>query len=425
MQRVLRRLLSAQALSSAGTSVSTVALAVMVWQLTGSALHMGAVIAVSTFPLIITSWIGGAVLDRFSAKRVMIVADLARAALIVSMPFLAELRVGLIYAVACLMGVFSAVFNPGQMKLTSELVEREGLVKANSYLSVSRDGAEILGYLAGGALVAAVGYKWSFAIDSLSYLASAALLVGLPRPAPREAASAAVRSLMAESPRVFMRLWRDPGLRTNLLLAVFPLMFVMMSMPLSWALVLDSFEAGKFALGVLEASVGAGLLVGGLVISRMKLKQDKNLYVLLSLLVVAACLVGIRFSDYLWLSIALMGVGGIANVGAFVPSITMYQEAPGEGDKGRLLAIRGGFGQVGSTTGFLIGGFVGQWLGIRTAFMAAGVATMVACLLIYIPYELGTIRRARAARAAARGAGGAGAARAAAEAVPEAEVRHL
>ena len=67
-------------------------------QLTGSALHMGGVMAVSTFPLIVTSWIGGALLDRFSAKRVMVVADLARAVLIFAHALLGRVRVGLIYA---------------------------------------------------------------------------------------------------------------------------------------------------------------------------------------------------------------------------------------------------------------------------------------------------------------------------------------
>jgi MFS family permease len=411
--RVLRRLMCAQALSSAGTSISMVALVIMVGKLTGSALHMGGVLAVTTFPLIVTSWVGGAMLDRFSAKKVMIVADLARAAAIISMPFLAEARVGLIYAVACLMGIFTALFNPGQMKLTSELVGREELIKANSYLSVSRDGAELLGYLAGGALVAAVGYKLSFGIDSASYLLSAVLLLWLPRAPARTEARAPVRQLVAESPRVFLRLWRDPGLRTNLLLAVFPLMFMMMVLPVSYGLVLGDldaggFQAGGWAIGALEASIAAGLIIGGLMISRMKLKQDKNSYVVLSLVLMAATLVGIRFSTHLWMAIALMGVGGMANVGTFVPSITMFQEAPGGSEKGRLLAVRGGFGQVGSTTGFLLGGFVGEWLGIRSSFLVAGVAIMAVSLVIYVPYRVGVARRARAAVVAA-GAGALGA----------------
>jgi predicted MFS family arabinose efflux permease len=178
-------------------------------------------------------------------------------------------------------------------------------------------------------------------------------------------------------------------------------MGVMMCLPISYGLVLDVFQAEAWAIGVLEGAVAAGLIVGGLILSRTKLNQDKNLYVLLSLVVVAACLVGIRFSDYLWLSIALMGVAGVANVGVFVPSITMFQETATEGDKGRLLALRGGFGQVGSTVGFLLGGLVGEALGIRRAFLVAGLAMAFVSLTIYFPYRIGAGRRARAAREAA------------------------
>jgi predicted MFS family arabinose efflux permease len=309
------------------------------------------------------------------------------------------------------------------MKLTSELVQRDQLVRVNSYLSVSRDGAELGGYLAGGALVALVGYKLAFILDAGSYVASALLLVGLPKPAPRLGAPARVVDLIAQSPKVFGRLWRHPRLRTNLLLAVLPVVAVMMSLPLSYALVLEVFQAEDWAIGVLEGAIAAGLIVGGLVVSRMALKRDKNLYVLLSLLLVAGCLVGIRFSDYLWLSIALMGVAGVANVGIFVPSITMYQETSAESDKGRLLAIRGGFGQVGATVGFLVGGFLGEALGIQRGFLVGGVAVLVLSLLIYVPYRIGSYRRARSAREVAL-ASGAGrmvaekAARAAAEGDP-------
>ena len=393
MQRkVLGPLLGAQALSSAGTSISTVALALMVWELTGSALQMGGVMAAATFPLIITSLMGGAVLDRFSAKAVMVTADVGRAVLIFSMPFAAEFSAGLIYAVACLVGVFSAVFNPAQAKLTAELATPDYLVKANSYLGVCRDGAELIGYLVGGALVATIGYRLSFAIDSASYALSAALLLWLPRPGPRAEGGTRVGALLAEWPRVFLRLWRDPALRTNLLLAVVPCGLVMMSMPLSWALVLDEFAAGQFALGVMEASVAGGLIVGGLVISRMALRQDKNLYVLLALVSIAACMVGIRFSDYLWLSILLMGILGMVSVGMFVPSITMFQEAPARGDRGRLLAVRAGFGQVGATAGYFLGGLIGQAAGVRTGFMIAGLAILVSSLAIYLPYRWRVVR---------------------------------
>jgi MFS family permease len=402
---VLYRILGAQALSSFGTSMSTVALAFMVYQITGSMLHMGGVLAASTFPLVVTSWIGGAVLDRFSAKNVMVLSDAVRAVLIFLMPFLAKEAVSLIYIVAGLMGVGSAFFNPGQVKLVGELVDRGRLVKANSYLSVSRDGAELAGYAAGGALVAAVGYAPAFFTDAGSYVLSGLLLLGLPRALPRTGPSARVVTLIAESPAVFARLWRHPGLRTNLLLAVFPTMAVMMATPNEYGLALEVFDRGAVGVAVLEASMACGLIAGGLIISRMALRGDKNGYVCLSFLVMAACCVGIYFSGLFWVSVALLTVSGAANVGMFVPSITMMQETAERADKGRMIALRAGFGQVGGTGGLLLGGVLGEALGITRMFLVAGLAVVGLSLVIYLPYSFGARRRARAAWAAALGDG--------------------
>ncbi len=385
--------------------MSTVALAFMVYKLTGSVLHMGGILAVSALPVVVTSWIGGALLDRFSAKHVMVLADAARAVLILAMPFLAEQAVGLVYAVAGVIGVFSAFFNPAQIKLVSELADRSHLVKANSYLSVSRDGGELVGYLAGGMLVSWLGYTSAFAIDAGSYAISALLLLGLPQALPRAEAPLGVKTLVAGSPAVLARLWRRAGLRTNLLLGLFPVMFFAMDVPASWGLVLDVFGRGSLELGILEVSIAAGLILGGLVISRMSLEGDKNTYVFFSFLAVAACLVAISFSRSVWLSIGLMGVAGAFNVGLFVPSITMMQEIPAGLEKGRLIALRSGFGQLGAAVGLLLGGVLGEALGITRLFLVAGLAVVGLSLIIYVPYRIAARRRARTAWTTATASG--------------------
>jgi MFS family permease len=402
---VLWRILGAQALSSFGTSMSTVALAFMVYELTGSVLHMGAVMAVSTFPLVITSWIGGAFLDRFSAKKVMVLSDVVRAVLIFALPFLAEQSVSAIYAVGCFMGVASAFFNPGQMKLVGEMIDRAHLVKANSYVSISQTGAELAGYLMGGVVVTAAGYMPAFLANAGTYLVSALLLLGLPSVARRTEGVQKVTTLIAESPAVFVKLWRHPGLRTNLLIAIFPIVAFMMASPNSYGLALDVFDRGAAGVAALEVSIACGMIVGGLIVSRSTLRVDKNLYVFFSILVMSLCLVGIYFSPYFWLSIGLMGVAGVANVGMFVPSITMFQEVPAESERGRLMAVRAGFGQMGSTAGLLLGGVLGAALGITRVFLVAGVAAIVLSTLIYVPYNIGAQRRAQAAWVAAMASG--------------------
>lgn len=384
---VLGRILAAQALSSLGTSISTIALAFMVYELTGSMLHMGAVMAVSTFPLVLTSFVGGALLDRFSAKTVMVLADLGRGVLIFMLPFLAQREVGLIYAIAACMGILTSLFNPGQIKIVGELAEPSYLVRANSYLSVSRDGAELLGYLAGGVLVTYVGYLLTFVIDAGSYMLSAFLLLGLPRPQPRMGPAPRLATLIAETPSVIAQIWRRPLLRTNLLLAIFATMAVMMSVPNSYGLALEVFKRGAAGLAAVEVITSSGLIVGGIIISRCRLVGDKNRYVAYAIVGMGACFVAVGFSPWFWLSAGLLGLAGVVNVWMFVPSMTMFQQIPDDARKGRLITIRVGFGQIGATGGLLVGGVLGSMLGITRVFVVAGVAGVALALLIYLPHR--------------------------------------
>jgi MFS family permease len=376
---------------------------------------MGGVLAAATLPLVVTAWVGGAFLDRYSTRNVMVLADGARAVLIFAMPFLAQQAVGLVYVIAALMGVFSAVFNPGQIKIVSELVERERLVKVDSYLGVARDGAELVGYLLGG-IVASIGavtilgatvtgYTLAFIIDAISYVLSGVLLLGLPRGAAHVGPVPRVRSLAAESPAVLRRLWRHPALRTNLLLAVFAAGAMMMYVPNSYGLALDLFDKGSLGLAAMEVLVAVGLMFGGLLFSRMALKGDKNVYVFFSLCGVGVCLLGVSISGFFWVSVGLLALGGLANVGIFVPSMTLYQQIPAAPDKGRLISLRSGFGQLGAATGLVVGGLVGARVGIQPAFFVAGTATIVMAMVLYLPYRLGATRRAKSAWGAALDAG--------------------
>jgi predicted MFS family arabinose efflux permease len=258
-----------------------------------------------------------------------------------------------------------------------------------------------MGYLAGGVLVTYVGYTLTFMFDAASYLGSALLLLGLPKALPRVGPVPRLAPLIVEAPKVLGRLWRQPGLRVNLLLATIAAAAVMMSVPNSYGLALDVFDRGASGLAVLEIVVASGLIVGGLVFSRLSLEGDKNRYVAFSLVGMGVCLVAVSFSEFFYLSVVLMGLGGMANVGIFVPSITMFQQTPATRDKGRLIAVRAGFGQMGITAGFLIGGVLGEALGITRLFLVAGLAGIGLTLVIYLPYRAAADRRARAARAAA------------------------
>lgn len=388
MQRRLPAIiLTAQSLSSFGTSVSTIALSFMVFRLTGSVLQYGGVMAASTFPLAATSLFGGVLLDRFRSKNLMIVADVFRAGLILVMPFLAGQSVAFIYLVAAAMGFFSALFNPAQIKLIGENVEPCHLVRVDSWLSVSRDGAELIGYLSGALLVTALGYTSTFVLDSLTYLISALMLFALVTTAGKREPTAEKLGWARQWPDVISSIWRSPTLRTNMLLVTFAAMAIMLSVPNEAALSLVLFSRGAWGLAAQEIFISSGMIIGGLMISKTGLKGDKNGYVAFSLVAMGVCFLLIGLSPLFWVSIALLGLSGMANVLTFVPSMTLFQELPNDSRKGRLISIRSGFGQVGATTGLLLGGGMGAAIGIRNAFLVAGVLGIGLTLLFYIPYR--------------------------------------
>jgi MFS family permease len=391
--RGLLRLLVAQALSSLGTSVSTVALAVMVFDLTGSVLHMGGILAASSVPLVVMSFMGGALIDRFDARRLMIGADLARALLIMAMPFVGRFSVGGIYVITAAMGTFAAVFNPSQVKIVGEITPPGQLVRANSFLSIARDGAEIGGYLAGGLLVAVVGYVGTFSLDSLSYAVSAVLLVGLPAGGGvvRDGAQH-LRKLLLETPRTFRFIMASPPLRTNLLMTVFPGMAIMMGMPNAYGLALEVFQRGPRGFAAMEIITAFGWILGGLLTVRLNYKGDRNRWVYASILGMATCLFCVGLSGSFWISVAFLSVGTMANVGVIVGSMTLLQELEPRPDKGRIIALRIGFAQLGATVGYALGGVLGSALGIRNVFLLAGVLSAVLCTAAFVPYAV-SLRR--------------------------------
>jgi MFS family permease len=358
----------------------------MVFNLTGSVLHMGGILAAATLPLVAMTFFGGALLDRFEARRLMVVADVARAVMMLMMPVAASRSVGLIYVVAAGVGVFSALFNPSQVKLIGELVPADGLVKANSYLSIAREGAELGGYLVGGVLVVVLGYTVTFIADAASYLISATFLFALPASVARLTGKS-LGSLFRESPRAVGVVWRSRALRTNLLLALAPMLVIMMSTPNAYGLALSVFGKGAGGFALMEAIASCGWIIGGVAASRLDYKGDRNVYVAVSFVVMAACFVGVGLSRSFWVCVVLLAVAAAANVGAIVGSMTLFQEVPPRPDKGRIIAVRTGFGQMSSAAGLLLGGVLGAALGEQRLFVAIGVVAMVLCLVIMLPYR--------------------------------------
>lgn len=174
------RLWAAQAVSALGSRVSRTALPVIaITSLGADAAGVATLSALSTAPGILVGLVAGGFVDRSRKRPLLIGADLARAAIVLSVPLAAvagALSMIQLHVVAALSCVATAVFQIADNAYLPALVGQRHLVEANAKLEATESAAEIAGPGAAGLLIQALTAPMTMFVDALSYLWSAALL---------------------------------------------------------------------------------------------------------------------------------------------------------------------------------------------------------------------------------------------------------
>jgi MFS family permease len=178
-RRDFRRLWIAQTVSIVGDKINQVALIIMVFRLTGSAVHMGLILAITFLPAALFGLLVGPLVDRWDRRRTMVSADVVRAVLVASIPLAARAGLPAVYVLVFLSATVSLFFEPSRMALIPSIVGDDELMAANSLDMTTMSVSELLGIGFGGALVLTIGYAAAFWIDGLTFLISAAFVLGV------------------------------------------------------------------------------------------------------------------------------------------------------------------------------------------------------------------------------------------------------
>jgi MFS family permease len=212
-----RRLWLAQSVSQVGTQVTSLALPlVAILVLDASPFEVALLGAVEFLPFLLFTLPAGVWVDRLPRRRILVVADLGRAVVLAAVPLAAAghlLAIWQLYVVGFAAGTLTVFFDVAYQAILPELVERDRLQEGNSRLEISRSGAQVLGPGLGGYLVGVLTAPIAIGVDALSYLVSAAFLVGIRRrPTPPLAVGSrgpvvggSLRREMAEGLRFYAR----------------------------------------------------------------------------------------------------------------------------------------------------------------------------------------------------------------------------
>jgi MFS family permease len=375
-----RRLWLAQAVSLVGDWFTLIALGVVVSRASdGSGVAVAALLLTQLVPTALAGPFAGVLVDRFDRRRLLVASDLIRAGIVLLLiPVVRAEVLWPVYALSLVHFTVATVFEPGRSALVPRLVSGGELVTATTLSSITWSVMTALGGMLGGSVLALVGAPVAFAVDALTFAASAALIGSIAVPDAPTVES-------TEAPA-------GPGLRDGLrYVAGAPATAaVLVVKSIAGLGLVDTFlviyatrvfplgDGGALSLGLLWACFGVGALLGPAllnVVNDGSVRRMRRLIVFGSVLVIAglSLLAHAPSLAVTGVAIVLRGMGGSTN---WTYSTVILQKIVPDSLRGRLFAMDLALLTLTAALGSIVWGFAIDRLGVRP--VVQGVAGLCA-----------------------------------------------
>lgn len=368
--REFRWLWAAQALSFIGDQFAQVAIAILVYHRTGSPFLTALVYSLSYLPPIAGGPLISGLADLFPRRRVMIICDVIRVGTVGLMAVRGVPFAGLCVLLFCTV-LLGAPFASARSALLPDVLTSEQLPVGSAIGNITHQSSQILGFVAGAAVVATLDPYRTLAVDAGSFIVSALIVTCAVRRRPAPERSPGQRpSLWSVSATGIKLVFGSQVLRTLLLfgwLAGFYVVPEGLAAPYA-----HSLGGTTLSVGLLMAAVPIGTVVGALVFSRLVTPSGQVRVMGWLAMLSCAPLVACAWNPPLWAVLVFWGLAGIggafqlAAVPAFVLELRpeMRARAFGVAQSG-LYAVQG--------LGILAGGTLAQAAGPPVAVALAGL----------------------------------------------------
>lgn len=263
-------LFSAQIISLLGSGVTTVALAIFAYQLTGgesATAIIGNALFLRILAFLLFSQFAGVLADRVSRKKILIVTDVVRFGLLAMFPFITE--VWHIYALIFGINAVTAFFTPTFEASLPEVVGETDYVKALSFSRVAVDIEAFAAPALAGLMVAVFSVRWVFWFDAFTYLVSAAfvMLVTIPQ-VSKKLDPIRLRGFMNDLTFGTRILLREPSLRQALLLSLAEATAGAAAIVATVVYVSDVLQSGDTSFAIVMAVLGLGSSIAAIILGR-------------------------------------------------------------------------------------------------------------------------------------------------------------
>jgi len=392
--RDYRNVFIAQSVSVFGDGITPVALTFAVLDLTGSGTDLGLVLAAQSLPLAALALVGGVWADRLPRAALMVASDLIRAAVqaIAAVLLLTgTAHIWQLAVLAALHGSAEAFFRPAAGAIIPQIVPTPRLQQANALMGMSDNFGWMVGPAVAGTLVAVIGPGGAIAVDSATFLVSAAFLATLRVPAIAKAE--AVRGFVAELRAGWQEVRSRTWLWVMLLRACLVLCIVIAPFQVLGPLGLREEGYTAAAWGWLQAVFSAGMIVGGAIALRYRPRRPM-VVVCLTGTTAAAAPIALAVFGNPWPLGLVYGLRGIA-VGILVAVwVTTVQTHIAKESLGRVTAWDWMSSLALWPAGLAVAGPLAQAFGVTTMCWITGGLGLVASLWVLLVKDVWRLRPA-------------------------------
>ncbi|GAA1592530.1 MFS transporter [Actinomadura kijaniata] len=379
-----RALWAAQALSFVGDQLAQVALAVLVYSNTGSALLTALTYALTYLPPIVGGPVLSGLADLFPRRTVMVVCDVLRAALVglMAVPGLSMWALSALVFATVLLG---APFSAARAAVLPDVLDGDRYVAGSAINNITHQASQMVGFVAGGAVIAAVGEHRALALNALTFAVSALILLAgtRRRPAPKRRG------------RQSLGLWRgtrdgarlvfgDPTLRALVSFAWLCGFYVVpegLAAPYA-----ATFDGSPVTVGLLMSAMPTGMVLGAFVYSRFVRPTNRIRSMGWMAMLACAPLVASAMHPPLWAVLALWALSGVGSAYQLAANAAFVAEVPAEGRAQAFGLAQSGI-LAGQGCGILAAGAAAQRLGPETVVALAGALGLSAAAILAVNWN--------------------------------------
>lgn len=400
-----------QLISLIGSGLTGFALGVWIYESTGKATPFALTALFGTLPGILLSPLAGVVADRWNRRRIMILADTGAAFVtltVAALIYTDSLQIWQIYLVSTFGSIFNTFQEPAYSASVTMMVPKRHLGRASGLRQGSQAVQTLIAPLLAGVLFVTIGLKGIIVIDFITYFfaVGALLVVHIPQPKVSEEIAAERGSVWKEAIFGLNYIRTRVGLLSMLIYFAFANFLLNISGALMTPLILSFADARQ--LGILQTILGAGMLVGSLMMGTWGGPKRKmsGVYGFIAIVAVGAIITGLQANAW------VVAIGMFVLISA-VPiasgcSQVIWQTKVEPAIQGRVFAIRRMIAHFLLPLAYILGGVLadsvfepamntggnlapifgpyigtGPGRGIGLLFIIGGVGLLVVTLIAY------------------------------------------